>query len=297
MLLKCAQVPSISFASSHLLALLAAGRVTGLVLDAGHLEATTLPVRTALYRSYCTQGTNIYQIYSSRPLFPHLSTSPLAGARLSSHLRALLLLFGTYHPPPQNLNTNAPTPAASRATRVPQAILTDAVIEDLKARCCFVGGALDSDVRSAYPATAYGTDSASDAPPSESSRSESSYDHVSADPQGSSASQAGGPPSSDFSMISQSTALSTLDRVAAVGETPLQALASLYQRHSTATDLHIRVDPVQNTGTGRGTLVVPGWIRERAAEVLFEGGDVDESSVAEVILDSLLKVISTYLYP
>lgn len=52
--------------------------------------------------------------------------------------------------------------------------------------------------------------------------------------------------------------------------------------------------PSQQTGTGRGTLVVPGWIRERAAEVLFEGGDVDESSVAEVILDSLLKVGSKH---
>ena len=37
--------------------------------------------------------------------------------------------------------------------------------------------------------------------------------------------------------------------------------------------------------TGRGTLIIPGWVRERAAEVLFEGGDVDESSVAKVMLD------------
>lgn len=38
------QVPSISFASSHLLALLAAGRITGLVVDCGHLESIALPV-------------------------------------------------------------------------------------------------------------------------------------------------------------------------------------------------------------------------------------------------------------
>ncbi|KAF7336758.1 Fungal specific actin related protein [Mycena venus] len=51
------------------------------------------------------------------------------------------------------------------------------------------------------------------------------------------------------------------------------------------------VPPVaQQTGTGRGTLIIPGWVRERTPEVLFEGGDVDESSVAEVILDALLKV-------
>jgi actin-related protein 10 len=38
------QVPFISFASSHLLALLSAGRITGLVLDCGELESTALPV-------------------------------------------------------------------------------------------------------------------------------------------------------------------------------------------------------------------------------------------------------------
>jgi hypothetical protein len=44
------QVPSISFASSHVLALLAAGRVTGLVLDCGHLESVALPV--SLFRTF-----------------------------------------------------------------------------------------------------------------------------------------------------------------------------------------------------------------------------------------------------
>jgi hypothetical protein len=74
----------------------------------------------------------------------------------------------------------------------------------------------------------------------------------------------------------------------------LQAIANMYKRHSTATDLQMRIMPPlsQQTGTGRGTLIIPGWIRERAAEVLFEGGDVDESSLAELILDTLLKVIT-----
>lgn len=34
-----------SFASSHLLSLLGIGRITGLVLDCGHLESVALPVR------------------------------------------------------------------------------------------------------------------------------------------------------------------------------------------------------------------------------------------------------------
>lgn len=274
------QVPSISFASSHLLALLAAGRITGLVLDCGHLESIALP------------------IYSSRPLFPHLRSSPLAGSRFSSHLRALLLLFGTYHPPPASLTSTNSTPATSRATRVPEAVLTDAVIEDLKTRCCFVGEALETDIRPAY-STAYEYDTPSEPARSDAGMSESGYTMVSGiapseAPSQMSASNAsesqGVPPSSEFSVVS-SNIPSALDRPKP-GENHLQALANLYQRHSTATDLHIRVEPPssQQQGTGRGTLVVPGWIRERAAEVLFEGGDVDESSVAEVILDSLLKV-------
>jgi hypothetical protein len=55
--------------------------------------------------------------------------------------------------------------------------------------------------------------------------------------------------------------------------------------------------PLSPTGTGRGTLIIPGWIRERAAEVLFEGGDVDECSVAELILDVILKVQSCFSLP
>lgn len=70
-----------------------------------------------------------------------------------------------------------------------------------------------------------------------------------------------------------------------------QVLADLYKRHSTASDIQMSVTPPASSGgLGRGVLMIPGWIRERAAEVLFEGGDVDEVSVAEVILDSLLKV-------
>jgi actin-related protein 10 len=69
-----------------------------------------------------------------------------------------------------------------------------------------------------------------------------------------------------------------------------QVLADLYKRHSTASDIQIQVTPPASSGgLGRGVLMIPGWIRERAAEVLFEGGDVDEVSIAEVILESLLK--------
>ncbi|KII85085.1 hypothetical protein PLICRDRAFT_116486 [Plicaturopsis crispa FD-325 SS-3] len=264
------QVPSISFACSHLLSLLAVGRITGLVLDSGHLESTALP------------------IFAARPIFPQLRTTPLAGSRLTSHIRALLLLFGTYLPPPTSLSAAANIPAANRSTRVPEEILSDPVIEEIKTRCCFVGDVMESmhDTRAASPSD---ESTEFDVPPSDSTVSESEFSHTSM--------------SRDSTISSSQRASSEFSSVAAHPQMAgagidqrrhnrLQVLATMYTRHSTATDLHMRVVPpvAQQTGTGRGTLIIPGWIRERAAEVLFEGGDVDESSVAEVILDALLKV-------
>ncbi|KAF8135091.1 actin family [Boletus edulis] len=256
------QVPSVSFASSHLLSLLCVGRITGLVIDCGHLESTTLP------------------IFAARPMFPHLRTTPLAGSRFTSHLRALLLLFGTYIPPPANLSSAL----SSRTTRVPQEILTDALVEDIKTRCCFVSTPLEinrDSMRSSSPAPA----SESDLPhSSDAAMSESEFSRASEGVESLSSSQHA---SSEFEVISLPQQSESGGR-----EGHLQMLPNMYMRHSTATDIHLRVVPPasQQLGTGRGALIVPGWIRERAAEVLFEGGDVDESSVAEVLLEAILKV-------
>lgn len=250
------QVPSVSFLPSSLLALLAVGRVTGLVVDCGHLESTTLP------------------IFASRPLYPHLKTTPLAGNRLSQHLRALLLWFGTYYPPPTTLSGAVNLPSTSRATRVPEEVLTESLLETIKSCCLFVGAPLTES-----PSPPDASSPTIEVPPEAQPRSESDFSRISADASDNSA----------FSVVSH----------AHLGEPPLregggrlEAIAALYKRHSTATDVRLRVVPPvsQQTGTGRGTLVIPGWIRERAAEMLFEGGDDDEGSVVEIVLESLLKV-------
>jgi len=208
----------------------------------------------------------------------------LAGARLTSHLRALLLLFGTYLPPPTSLSAAVNMPTSSRSTRVPLEVLSDTVLEEIKSRCSFVGEAMDTTLDSGVISPS-GEDSMDlDLPPSDSAPSESDLSRSSVDRDSNA-----GAASSDFSIVSGSQVLPARS---IRGEHKLQALANLYMRHSTATDLHLKVMPPvsQQTGTGHGTLVVPGWIRERGSEVLFEGGDVDESSVAETILDCLLKV-------
>ncbi|KAJ7592903.1 actin-domain-containing protein [Mycena floridula] len=261
------QVPSVSFASSHLLSLLSVGRITGLVVDCGHLESVALP------------------IFASRPLYPQLRTTPLAGFRLTAHLRALLLLFGTYLPPPTSLSAAVNIPAANRSTRVPPEVLTDTVIDDIKTRCCFVGDSLTAE-QEGMNSSAPATDEFNEFDiPASSDRSESEFsygfDNSNAPSQRESM--------SDFSVVSSAVAGAP---GTGKNENPLQTLAAMYKRNSTATDLTIRVVPPlqQQNGTGNGTLIIPGWIRERCAEVLFEGGDVDESSIAEVVLDALLKV-------
>ncbi|KAF7327962.1 Fungal specific actin related protein [Mycena kentingensis (nom. inval.)] len=253
------QVPSVSFASSHLLSLLAVGRITGMVVDCGHLESVALP------------------IFAARPMYPLIRTTPLAGSRLTSHIRALLLLFGTYLPPPTSLSAAVNVPAANRAMRVPQEVLTGPVVEEIKARCCFVGEALGISLESREATPGEDLPSEMDIPPpSDYSQSESDFSFPGRDTP------------SEFSIISNPR----VPGADAAREGHLQALETLYNRHSSATELRMRVTPPasQPSGTGLGTLIIPGWIRERAAEVLFEGGDVDERSLAEIILDSLLKV-------
>lgn len=76
-------------------------------------------------------------------------------------------------------------------------------------------------------------------------------------------------------------------------ERALALLADVYASSSTATDLPFPIPSVGDIGPG--TLVVPGWIRERAAEVLFEDDMESESlSVTDTVLQTLAKVSSRH---
>ncbi|KAG8914141.1 hypothetical protein FRC00_000787 [Tulasnella sp. 408] len=194
-------------------------------------------------------------------------------------------VFFNYRAPPTIIRAAA-QPAA--ATRVPEEILTDALVEEVKTKCLFVGAPFD-------PATQPENDdamdvdqpsSASTGTPSESGRSSRlSMSESQAPSSAASVSRASGSGMGSESSFSNPQ------------ESHLRAMAELYKRHATATDIQMRVVPppahaaaAGSFNNARGTLTIPGWIRERAAEVLFEGGDIDERSVVELILDSLLKV-------
>jgi actin-related protein 10 len=190
-------------------------------------------------------------------------TTPLAGQRLNEHIRNLLLLFGSYYPPLTSLSGAVNVQNNPRVTHVPHEILTEEVIEEIKTRCCFVGDPLDIDREQMFSMSSSAGTSGTD----------SEYDD-----RGSSV-----PPSSEMGESELG------DR----GIDPrISALYGVYEEKSTATELHMSVTPPesQQTGTGMGKLVIPGWIRERATEVLFDGGDVDEKSIVECVLEVLRKV-------
>ena len=208
-------------------------------------------------------------------MYPMLRTTPRAGARLTSHLRTLILEFGTYHPPFASLAGSAST--APRPTPVPPEILTDALIEEIKASYCFVGSPLD---QFPLPGTENLRQPASQRDDRMDVDMEASHSHsqllrVSPLPGHRSGYQSG---------VQSGT--HTPSRTPSAQD----AWVAQYERQSGATDFLVSVSPpAPLTGTGRGNLRIPGWIRERAAEYLFLGGDVDEPSVSEIILQTLLK--------
>lgn len=68
----------------------------------------------------------------------------------------------------------------------------------------------------------------------------------------------------------------------------MAALSDRYQP-STAADWHLAIPDSRGVGPA-AALIVPGWMRERAAEVLFGDGPEEVPSVSELVLDTLLKV-------
>ncbi|GAA5892366.1 hypothetical protein JCM6882_003652 [Rhodosporidiobolus microsporus] len=246
------QVPSLSFASAPVLSLLAAGAVTGLVVDVGHLETTVVPV------------------FHSRPLFPLVTSTPRAGSRFNRRLRNLILLYASYVPPPASL-TSANT---SRPTRVPRALLTEELIEEIKSRICFVGDEITASAGGDIPLeTSSETGHAAREASVATTASAMSIDTRSSAAAGASADDDATDP--DVLLIKH--------------------LAARYSSHSASTtDVAFRIPNLSaagaTNGTGKGWIKVPGWVRERAAEVLWEEGDADEVGLAGVVLECLLKL-------
>ena len=73
----------------------------------------------------------------------------------------------------------------------------------------------------------------------------------------------------------------------------MEILKHRFEKTSSATDLRFKIPPLSGEPKqlGFGTLVVPGWICERAAEVLYDEDELGErEGLPNAILRCLVKV-------
>lgn len=240
------------------------------MLDIGHYESRLTPIFFA--RPLTTLPSTLSSLTTSR-----------AGASIAKRLRSLLLQYGRYvAPTPVNVTSSR----KERTGKIKSEMLDDAFLEELIVKVCFVArpvpapaaqeaktGDADRTPRgSAVPAFGGGAPMLQPHPPA-------AYDEAA---------------DSDF--------LASLEaRYAGVSKaTPLLlALPPLPPSNPHATLLHPTTLPppggistlqTQTQPAARGVIVVPGWVRERAAEVLFEQGDEDELSLVQLAAQSLIKV-------
>jgi actin-related protein 10 len=72
----------------------------------------------------------------------------------------------------------------------------------------------------------------------------------------------------------------------------MDRLRCRYAPGADATDIRISTAPLphETQGMGPATLVVPGWVRERAAEVLFDNEEGEAESIPDLLLHCISKV-------
>lgn len=219
------QVPSVSFLPAPLLSLVAVGKLTGLVVDIGYLETTVTPV------------------YCGRPLLSNVASSPRAGRRLNQRLKALLLRFARYIEAQRSLQTSD-TSLRQRSKAVEELMLTDDVLEEIKAKALFVS----------FSSSASQT--AAEVDLIETRRRQ--YAHE-----------------SKATPFTFAISPDTVD--------PNNA-ASLIQRFEPSAQSNLSATGNSTVPFPRGVIAIPGWLRERAAELLFESEDPDEDDVVQLKL-------------
>ncbi|SPO32062.1 related to ACT1 - Actin [Ustilago trichophora] len=232
------QVPSVSFVPAPLLSLLAVGRITGLVLEVGYLESTLMPV------------------YYGRPLTSHTMVSARAGKRLNARLKRLLLQYGKFVAAQTSLQDSA-KPLKERTHPIDAAMLTDDRLEQIKAKALFVGS---------YDSKLHGLEELFSVLEIEPSDSHSVSDE--AKPEAATNIRQRYSCSSTATPFTFTISPNSIDP---------HGTASLIQSVSAppSTSASAFTNGSAKTLTS-GVIAIPGWVRERAAELLFEQGDDDE---------------------
>lgn len=196
--------------------------------------------------------TTVLPIYCSRPLNPFIASTPIAGKKLTDTLKFLLQHHASLYIPSHYRQT-APLD-------VPEGILTSELVEDIKTQICFV-----EPTRGFY------------------SRSGNVWGAM--------------PPEDMKDTWNREEVRTTTKDIRIPVTVPIGLLPSNIQ-----TTIRLAAAPISaRSSTSSATtapkippsvhceLSVPGWVRCRAAEVMFEGDD-DADSTVQVALECLLRL-------
>lgn len=249
------QVPEVSFVPAPLLSLLAVGRITGLVLQVGYLEATLMPV------------------YYGRPLTSHTVSSSRAGQRLNGRLKKLLLRYGKFVATQNGLQDSARS-LKERTRPIDPALLTDERLEQIKAKALFV---------SSYDPELEGMQDLFSLLEHEASDIEMQTNTIKAKEEAAKMIR------QKYSAASSATAFTYAIRPDSVDPNGTASLIQSVQAapSSSASTLTPASASSSHRTTASGVIAIPGWIRERAAELLFEQGDYDDPGLIDMTVSAI----------
>ncbi|SJX65902.1 related to ACT1-Actin [Sporisorium reilianum f. sp. reilianum] len=202
-------------------------------------------------------------VYYGRPLTSHTVSTTRAGKRLNARLKRLLLRYGKFVAAQASLQDSARS-LRERTHRIDPSLLTDDRLEQIKAKALFV---------SSYDPGVSGL--------------EDLFAELELE---STDSQARAAASVCQKYSSASTATPFTFAVTPNSVDP-QGTASLIQS-VTAPPASASFTLAGASGTGQvsGVIAIPGWLRERAAEFLFDKGDHDDPGLIDMTVSAVSKL-------
>lgn len=247
------QVPSVSFVPAPLLSLLAVGCITGLVVEVGYLEATLMPV------------------YYGRPLMSHVASTSRAGRRLNARLRHLLLRHGKFVAAQVSLQDSSKS-LRERTHAIDPSLLTDDRLDQIKAKALFV---------SSYDPNLSGLEDLFSELELESSEATSRLTDQTAKLAASTIRQ---------KYLSASTATPFTFAIAPDSVDPNGTASLLQSISAPPSSSSSALSGASRKAQVSGVIAIPGWVRERAAELLFEQGTQDDPSLIDMTVSAMSKL-------
>lgn len=208
--------------------------------------------------------TTLMPVYYGRPLTSHLASSPRAGKQLNERLKRLLLRYGKFVAAQVGLQDCA-KPISERTRAIDAAMLTNDRLEQIKAKALFASPhetnleGLEElfSVLELGSAAGEKDEAAASIKRMLSSTSKATHFTFSISPESID-------PNGTASLI-QSVSAPPSSSTSSFGNTSQKAAVS-------------------------GVIAIPGWLRERAAELLFESGDEDEPSIVDMTVSAIARL-------